>query len=84
MKTLKQTENEVSLHIRPRPAEALTFAIPTDTLESLRKIAASREMSVEALLKLYVGQGLRQDLARLFSDHITGYATGAVRQETKA
>lgn len=27
-------------------------------------------MSVEALLKFYVGQGLRQDLAKLFSDRL--------------
>ena len=27
-------------------------------------------MSVEALVKLYIGQGLRQDLARLFADRV--------------
>jgi hypothetical protein len=33
-------------------------------------VAASRDMSVEALLKFYIGQGLRQDLAKLFSERV--------------
>jgi hypothetical protein len=39
-------------------------------MASLEKVAASRDMSVEALVKLYIGQGLRQDLARLFADRV--------------
>ena len=52
---------EIKLHIRPRPTEKVSIKIPTDTLESLQKIAALKDMSVEALLKFYIGQGLRQD-----------------------
>jgi hypothetical protein len=44
--------------------------IPVDSVASLRKVAAARDMSDEALLKLYIGQGLRQDLTRLFSDRV--------------
>lgn len=57
-------------HLRPRPAETLSLQVPRDVVASLQKVAASRDMSVNALLKLYVGQGLRQDLAKLFSDHV--------------
>jgi hypothetical protein len=39
-------------------------------VESLKKVAASRDMSLDALLKFYMGQGLRQDLAKLFSDRV--------------
>ena len=39
-------------------------------LASLRQVAAQREMSEQALLKFYIGQGLRQDLARLFGDRV--------------
>ena len=41
-----------------------------ETLASLRKVAARKDMSVHALLKWYVGQGLRHDLAQLFSDRV--------------
>ncbi len=62
----KDNEN-LTLHLRPRPTETLSIKIPLDTLESLQKIADSRDMSLEALLKFYIGQGLRQDLAKRFS-----------------
>ncbi len=41
-----------------------------DTLESLKRVAVSRDMSLQALLKFYIGQGLRQDVARLFGDQM--------------
>lgn len=52
---------EIKLHIRPRATETVSIKIPIDTLESLQKIAAIRDMSVEALLKFYIGKCLRQD-----------------------
>ncbi|MBW4569161.1 MAG: BrnA antitoxin family protein [Tolypothrix carrinoi HA7290-LM1] len=61
---------ELELNLRPRVTETVSIKIPTDTLQSLKKVAASRDMSVEALLKLYIGQNLRQDLAKLFSDRL--------------
>jgi hypothetical protein len=67
---MKKPDDEFQLVIRPRSTETVTIAIPKDTLESLRKAATSRDMSVEALLKFYIGQGLRQDLAKLFSERV--------------
>lgn len=58
------------MSLRPRPAETVTLSIPLDTLEAVRREAARRDMSPEALLKLYIGSGLRQDVARSFSDAI--------------
>lgn len=55
---------------RPRPADPVTLSIPTDTLAMIRRVAATRDMSPEALLKFYIGHGLRQDATRLFSEHI--------------
>jgi hypothetical protein len=51
------------LHLRPRPSTPLTLPVPDDVLKSLQEIAADREMSLEGLLKLYIGKGLRQDLS---------------------
>lgn len=52
------------LHPQSRPTEIIAIAISTDTLDSLKQIAIDRDMSIDALLKLYIGQGLRQDLAK--------------------
>ena len=57
------TEEGFELRFRPRASSELTIQIPDDVLVSLQKLADNRDMSVEALVKLYVGQGLRQDLA---------------------
>ncbi len=58
----------MSLH--PRPKESVVLELPKDALESLKKVAASRDMSLEALLRLYIGHGLRQDMAKLFADRV--------------
>jgi hypothetical protein len=59
-----------TLRLRPRLSEAVTLQVPSDTLEVIRRVAATRDMSTDALLKFYIGQGLRQDAARLFSERI--------------
>ena len=64
------TEDEFPLNVRPRASTAVSLQIPLEALASIEKVAASRDMSVEALLKLYVGQGLRLDLAKLFADRV--------------
>ncbi len=67
---MKKPEEELKLHLRPRAVEAVSIEIPTDTLAALKKVACSRDMSYQALLKLYIGQGLRQDLAQLFAEQV--------------
>ncbi len=58
------------LRPRPRPQTDITLTIPRDVAGSLMRVASARDMSVDALLKLYIGQGLRQDIARLFADRV--------------
>ncbi|MEG3934397.1 MULTISPECIES: hypothetical protein [unclassified Microcoleus] len=67
---MNNSEEEIKLQLRPRTAERVSLNIPIDTLASLQKIAANRDMSVEALLKFYIGQGLREDLAKVFSERL--------------
>ena len=67
-KYMKNPEPE--LHIRQRPSEAVSIQIPLDTLASLKKVAESRDMSYQALIKFYIGQGLRHDVGKLFSDRV--------------
>lgn len=63
-------EEEFTLQLHPRTQETVSLEIPIDTLDSLKKIAQNRDMSTIALLKFYIGQGLRQDLAKLFSNRV--------------
>jgi hypothetical protein len=65
-----KAEEGFELNFRSRTNTPVTLEIPADTLASLEKTATSRDMSVEALIKLYVGQGLRQDLTKLFADRV--------------
>jgi hypothetical protein len=67
---MKKPEKELKLHLRPRAVEVVSIEIPTDTLAAIKKVACSRDMSYQALLKFYIGQGLRQDLAQLFAEQV--------------
>ncbi len=65
-----RAEEGFELRLRPRPTTSIALRIPVETVTSLERVAASRDMSVDALIKFYVGQGLRQDLAKLFADRV--------------
>jgi hypothetical protein len=67
---MKNSNSEPVFKVRPRPSESVSIKIPIDTLESLQSIAQSRDMSLEALLRFYIGQGLRQDLAARFAERL--------------
>lgn len=65
---MKKHEQILSFH--KRPSETVAVEIPTDTLVSLKQVAETRDMTEQALLKFYIGNGLRQDLSKLFSDRV--------------
>ena len=54
-------EDEVMLQVRPRASTPVTLLVPDDVLASLQQTAIDREMSLDGLLKLYIGKGLRVD-----------------------
>lgn len=54
----------------PVETEIVSLEIPTRALASIREVAETRDMSPEALMRFYIGQGLRQDKARLFAERI--------------
>ncbi|MEW5931071.1 MAG: hypothetical protein AB1941_26705 [Gemmatimonadota bacterium] len=59
-------DEPAELRWQPRASEDVTLRIPSDTLDALREVAERRDMSVEALMKLYVGTSLHRDLERAF------------------
>ena len=65
-----KTEEGFELRVRPRNSKPVTLHIPADTLSSLEKIASGRDMSVEALLKLYISQSMRQDVVKLSTERV--------------
>ncbi len=67
---MSQPEFPTELKLRPRPNTPVQLKVPTDTYETIEQIAAARDMSVDALMKLYIGQGLRQDLTQRFADRV--------------
>jgi len=81
--TLK-TKEGFDLKVRSRDSKPITLHIPADTLASLEKIATGRDMSVEALLKLYIGQSMRQDLAKLSTDRVLEKTEQVLKQHIQS
>jgi len=79
-----KTEEGFELKLRSRDNKPVTIHIPADTLASLEKIAAGRDMSVEALLKLYVGQSMRQDLAKFSTDRVLEKTAQVLKQHIQS
>ena len=65
-----ESEEKFDLIFHLRAMEKLSIAVPKEALASLKQVATRRDMSVQALLKFYIGQGLRQDIASLFGTRV--------------
>ena len=65
---MTQDNPTIEYKARPRASKSIKLNIPLDTLTSLQKVAESRDTSLEGLLKFYIGNGLRADLARTYGD----------------
>lgn len=55
--------------VKDRPMTSITLRIPEDVVASLKEIAPHKGFSgYQALLKSYIGEGLRRDEAQLSQD----------------
>ncbi len=63
-------EAEQDIIFPERASTRVDVSIPDDVLATLHDVAAHRDMSLEALLRLYIGSGLRGDLARFYQDDL--------------
>lgn len=66
--------------LRERPTTDVTLDIPDSVLMSLEEVAATHDMSLRALIRAYIGQGLRVDLARMRANRVAN-ATAEVLME---
>ena len=56
---------------KDRPMTSISLRVPEDVIEDLKAIAPTLGFSgYQALMKAYIGQGLRKDLARLENDQV--------------
>lgn len=81
---ITKTEEGFELKVRSRDSQPVTIHIPADTLASLEKIATGRDMSVEALLKLYIGQSMRQDLSKLSANRVLEKTAQVLKQHIQS
>jgi hypothetical protein len=56
------TEEGFELKFYPQEMEEVLISLPKLTLEAMEKVAKRKDLPLKALLKFYIGQGLRQDL----------------------
>ncbi|NJL47776.1 MAG: hypothetical protein HC929_10210 [Leptolyngbyaceae cyanobacterium SM2_5_2] len=85
MNSLDETLDEpFELTFNVRSSEAVTVTIPIDTLANLRAIAGKKDMSLEGLIKFYVGQGLRADLTQLRADQTLNAAQQVLAEHLKS
>ena len=65
------TEEGFALKFYPRETKTVSLKLSADVIDVLRKKAEERDMPFEALLKFYIGQGLRQDLSKEEAKNLT-------------
>ncbi|MBI4962061.1 MAG: hypothetical protein HY913_02175 [Desulfomonile tiedjei] len=58
---------------KDRPMKHISIRIPEDVLEDLKQVAPLKGMGgYQALIKFYIGQGLRKDLRELWEAEASG------------
>jgi hypothetical protein len=67
---MSQPEASTDLKLHSRPSTVVELQIPSDTYAQLEQIAATRDMDVDALMKFYLGQALRQELSQRFANRV--------------
>ncbi len=64
----EKNKNSATPEVRPlkfykRESVDVKLNIPKDVIETIEKIAKKKDLSVESVLKFFIGQGLRKELS---------------------
>lgn len=78
MKENSMKKADITLH--RRPSKMVSIRVPKDTLEQLKVIATQKELGYQSLLKLYIGEGLRRDLAEVNRDHLIAKTVAVLKK----
>jgi len=57
------TEEGFELKFYPQEMEEISISLPKLTLDAMEKIAERKDLPLKALLKFFIGQGLRNELS---------------------
>lgn len=68
------------LEIKARPSKMVSLRIPLETLEQLKEVAELKDLGYQALLKLYIGEGLRKDLSAMKSHSLMNETENLLRK----
>lgn len=70
---MKTTEQRIAERLRQdRPMTTISIRIPDDVIEDLKEIAPQLGFSgYQPLIRAYIGQGLRKDLAKFSQPEMT-------------
>ena len=74
------TIEELTARAYPRKAETLSVLVPENVMKSLKEIADRRGTTIDALVRLYIGQCLRKDLSDLFKNTVLERTEEILRQ----
>ena len=68
-----------------RPNKSITMRIPEDVLEDLKRVASRKGVTgYQGLIKLYIGQALRKDLAEMREEQAAERARRVLEKHTVA
>ena len=63
---------------RTEPSRPFNILMPERVIESIESIARYKDTTCEALIRLYIGVGLRDDLARYFDEQVLTATEAAI------
>jgi hypothetical protein len=76
--TLKMTDRIKRRMVPERPMVSISLRLPEDVIEELKEIAPGMGFSgYQPLIRAFIGQGLRDELARIEAERLTGEQTTA-------
>jgi hypothetical protein len=78
------TEEGWVLRFRPREEEIVSLALPVEALAKVDRIAARRSLSRKALLRFYIGKGLREDIAQIYANELLVNAKQVLMQHLQS
>lgn len=71
------------LKLTARPSRMVSIRIPLDTVEQLKRVASAKDLGYQSLLKLYIGEGLRDDLENLKKERLLSQTENVLRKHLK-
>jgi len=74
--TIKMADRIKRRMVPDRPMVSISLRLPEDVIDELKEIAPGMGFSgYQPLIRAFIGQGLREELARIEAERLTGEQT---------